>query len=306
MENERINTIGQFFKINYHHKYVKLAIDGGFTCPNRDGKISSKGCIFCSERGSGDFTGNIDTNENQSIENQILAQKKMIDGKWKDAKYIAYFQNFSNTYDSVSNLKEKFDTAIHCEGIEGLAIATRADCLSDEIIELLKTYNVFWVELGLQSSHIETRKWYQGGIEIKAFEAGYKKLHKEQIPTVLHIIAGAPQESKEDFLQTVKYVNQLNPFGVKFHMLNVLKNTPLADIYAENPFELISKEVYVDWVCDALEILDPQITVHRLTGDGPKALLIEPKWILNKRAVLNGIQKELLKRKGYQGIYFEK
>jgi len=295
---------------------------GGFTCPNRDGKVAIGGCIFCSEKGSGEFTGNFTGNHSQKasknfescnrvindveqpIKLQIEAQKKILSEKWAAKDYIAYFQSYSNTYDTPLHLKTLYDKALSCEGVKGLAIATRSDCLEPEVIELLKSYltlPVFWVELGFQTAKETSRIFLNLHISMKAFDLSMQQLKAAGIPVVLHVIAGLPGEKREDFLESIRKINAYKPFGIKIHMLNILKETSLAVFYEREPFTLLDQETYISWVCDALMILDPEITVHRLTGDGAKELLIAPMWIKNKRAVLNGIQKEMTLRNAFQG-----
>lgn len=301
-------SLNDYFKKQYGSKFVKLSLDGGFTCPNRDGTLSTEGCIFCSESGSGDFTGDLRGNKNVSFENQIQSQKILLGDKWANVRYMAYLQNFSNSYASPEQLDQIYGEALACEGVEGLAIGTRPDCIDDEIIDIFKKYKekgIFWVELGLQSLHEVSAKWMNRGYGIEIFESTYKKLKAAEIPLVFHLILGLPGESLEDFLQTVAFVNRLKPFGVKFHMLNVLKGTALESAYKEAPFPLLSQEIYTEWIVTALARLDEDIVIHRLTGDGPKDLLIEPRWILNKRSVLNGIQKSLKENNVSQGSFYK-
>ena len=305
---ERYLTINAFLKQKFDAKFVKLAIDGGFTCPNRDGTLSFGGCLFCSELGSGEFTGlNHESRCRQAtrdVVSQIDVQKRLMQNKWDSEHYIAYFQNFTNTYEDVSVLKSIYDSALMDPNIEGLAISTRADCVNDEVIELLKTYrslDVFWVEMGLQTTLEESRRYLNLHQSLSQFSKVAKKLKEAEIPLVIHVIAGIPNETKADFLKTIEYVNQLAPFGIKIHMLNILKGTALGRIYEERPFDLLTREVYIEWVCEALTYLSPEITVHRLTGDGAKNLIIEPKWVMDKRSVLNGISKYLSKHDFKQG-----
>jgi len=305
----RYLSLSMYLKEKYHKKFIKLSIDGGFTCPNRDGSVSFGGCIFCSEKGSGEFTGDFIRRRHhatldQPIRQQIEAQKKTLSKKWSSKDYIAYFQNYSNTYDTPYRLKRLYDEALSCEDVKGLAIATRADCLGHDVIAVLKSYlslPVFWVELGFQTAKETSRTFLNLHISMEAFEASMTQLKEANIPVVLHVIAGLPGETKEDFLESIRKVNYYKPFGIKIHMLNILKETSLGEQYVHRPFEMLDQETYIDWVCDALMLLDPEITVHRLTGDGAKDLLIAPMWIKNKRAVLNGIQKEMILRKAFQG-----
>lgn len=301
-------SLNDYFKDHYGAKFVKLSLDGGFTCPNRDGTLSTLGCIFCSESGSGDFTGDLAGNINVSFEKQVQSQKELLGEKWANARYIAYLQNFSNSYANPDILDEIYGKAFACEGIEGLAIGTRPDCIDDGQIEIFKKYKdkgIFWIELGLQTSHEKSAVWMNRGYELAHFEDIYHRLKVAEIPVVIHLILGLPNETLEDFLQTVDYVNALKPFGVKFHMLNILKGTALESFFKLTPFPLLSQEEYIEWVTVALVRLNEDIVIHRLTGDGPKELLIEPRWILNKRSVLNGIQKSLKENKVSQGCIYK-
>lgn len=304
--NERIVTLNTFFKNNHHQKFVKLALDGGFTCPNRDGTLSHKGCLFCSERGSGDFAGDL-KNPAASIREQLEQQKALLQSKWSNqVEYIAYFQNFTNTYKPINELEDLYDAAYSDPSVKGLAIATRADCITDDHIALFKKYlskGVFWVEIGLQTIHPQTHLDLNTHFNLGAFERVYRSLEQAGIPVVLHLIAGLPYEDHSDFMKTIQWVAKLHPFGVKIQMLNILKGTALWEQFLKKPFNLLSKETYIMWVADALEWLPRDVIIHRMTGDGAKDLLIAPQWILNKRAVLNGIQKELKRRNTYQGIY---
>ncbi len=305
-------TLNDYFKETFNTKVVKLSLDGGFTCPNRDGQLDTRGCLFCSELGSGEFTGdtmNTFIRTNSSIEAQIEAQKSLLKSKWEDPKYMSYFQNYSSTYKSIDELKVLYKEATRDEAILGLAVATRPDCISDDVVDLFESYSekgIFWVELGLQSIHEESIKRIRRHYSMALFEEIYQKLENKHISTVLHVILGLPGETRAQMLETVAYVSALKPFGVKFHMLNILKGSDLEAYYNEIGFHVLTLEEYINLVCDAIELLDPKITVHRVTGDGPKELLIAPNWIKNKRSVLNGIDKEFKRRGTHQGIYSNK
>ncbi|MDK2865804.1 MAG: uncharacterized protein PWP51_927 [Clostridiales bacterium] len=317
--SERYLSINAFLKQKFGSKFIKLSIDGGFTCPNRDGTLDRGGCLFCSEQGSGEYAGIVapefekaqasaSAQIESSISAQIESQKALVSKKWTARNYIAYFQNFTNTYDSVDRLKLRYDKALAEPEIKGLAIATRADCLDDCVIELLKSYRhlpVFWVEIGVQTSKQDSRDWLNLHQSLSLLESRVKALKEAGIPVVLHVIAGLPGETKEDFMATIAFVNRLAPFGIKIHMLNILKGTALAHAYGEAPFELLSRDVYIEWIVEALAHLRPDITIHRLTGDGPRALLIEPLWIRDKRAVLNGIEKQLREQSIVQGCQWQ-
>lgn len=297
--DKRYHTLDYELKKIFGEKTIKLSIDGNFTCPNRDGTIGYDGCIFCSERGSGDFT-----QRGKTIRSQIAEQKQFMSKKWKSNTYIAYFQNYTNTYDTVDNLRKKFYEALSCENIKGIAIATRPDCISDEIadfLEELKSKTFLWVELGLQSIHDKTAELIRRGYGLEQFNHAIEILKSKNIKTAVHLIMGLPGESKEQMLGSVKYISNLNIWGVKIHMLHILRNTALAEYYEKNPFIILSQEEYVSLICDALELLKEDIVVHRLTGDGKKSDLIEPRWTLDKLRVLSDIDKTLKIRGSFQG-----
>jgi len=300
--NKRYRTLNYELKKTFGKKVIKLSIDGGFTCPNRDGTIGNKGCLFCSEEGSGEFAGD----RRKTITNQMIQQKKLLEKKWNTDLLIPYFQSFTSTYDSVKNLKIKYDEAISFKGSLGLALATRPDCLEDEKIQLLSEYSeeyLVWVELGLQTMHKNSSELIRRGYNLEIFEDALKRLNKKNIKTVVHLIVGLPGESKSDIMETIKYISNQKIWGVKFHLLHVLKNTDLEEYYYKKKFELLEKEEYINIICDSLELLRDDIVVHRLTGDGRKSDLIGPRWSLDKLRVLSGIDMELKRRNTYQGIY---
>ena len=294
------NSIATVLKEQFGQRVIKISIDGGFTCPNRDGKVGIGGCSFCTGEGSGEFAAN----NSESINEQIKNQKN----KWpEESKYIAYFQSFTNTYAPCDILRTKWDEALSIDGVVGLAIATRPDCIGDDILALLDEFNqktFLWVELGLQTSNEQTAKDFNRCYDNSVFEKAMADLKNHNIKTVVHMIMGLPGESALDMLQTGKYVASFNPFGIKIHMLNVLSGSKLGEEYLkeEKRMHLLSKEEYIQIVCDILEIMPASVTIHRLTGDGPKDKLIEPKWALDKHSVLNDIQKEFSRRGTYQGI----
>lgn len=299
--DKRYHTLDYELKNVFGEKAIKLSIDGNFTCPNRDGTISNNGCIFCSERGSGDFT----SDKTKTISTQIYEQKEIMSKKWVSNSYIAYFQNYTNTYDSVENLRIKFYEALSCPNIKGLAIATRPDCINKEIIELLHEINsktFLWIELGLQTINEETSIFIRRGYKLATFDKAVNLLTKINIRVVAHLIIGLPNETKEQILKSAKYIDNLNLWGVKLHMLHILKNTDLEKYYKETYFHILSQDEYVNIICDILELLNPNIIIHRLTGDGKKSDLIEPLWSLNKLKVLSEIDRELKYRQSSQGI----
>lgn len=312
MDNKRYNTFNDELKRHFKQKVVKLSLDGGFTCPTRDNTKGSGGCIFCSQRGSGEFAGlfeNIDANADDKLEKikldaQIKNQISLLSKKWNDVKYIAYFQNYTNTYEKPSYLNTLYQKALSVKDVVGLDIATRPDCLGDDVLEVLDYYNkktYLIVELGLQSIHEKSEKFIRRGYDITVFEEAVEKLRKLNIQTVVHTIVGLPTEDKEDMLQTYRYLNNVDIQGVKIQQLNILKNTDLEKYYEKNKFSLMGADEYIEFVCDIIQILRDDIVIHRLTGDGAKDELIEPKWILNKRYVLNGIDKVMKQRNAHQG-----
>lgn len=300
--DKKYHTLDYEMKGFFGEKAIKLSIDGGFTCPNRDGTIGVRGCIFCSERGSGDFN----SESCKSISEQINEQREIMSRKWKSSTYIAYFQSYTNTYDTVENLRKKFNEALICENIKGIAIATRPDCISEEVLELLAELNektFLWVELGLQTINNSTVNLIRRGYSHDVFEKTAKMLKTKNIRTVIHLIMGLPGEDREQMLKNISYVSALRPWGVKIHMLHILQNTDLAKFYLNTHFNVMSHDEYVELICDSLELLNEDIVIHRLTGDGKKSDLIEPRWTLNKLKVLSDIDKELKKRNSRQGKY---
>lgn len=297
---ERINTLNQHYRQMFGEKVYKLSLDGGFTCPNRDGKLGTGGCIFCSAGGSGDFAAS----RSLSISEQLEAAKTVFGGKNTGKKYIAYFQAFTNTYGPLSYLKKIYTEAMEPAEIAGLSIGTRPDCLPDKTIDLLGGLNQVkpvYLELGFQTCHEDTARFIRRGYSNKVFEDAVLRAKKAGLNVVCHIILGLPGETKEMIYETIDYLNHLPIDGIKMSMLHVLKHTDLADYYEETGFPVYEQEEYIDLVIDCLERLRKDIVVHRMTGDGPKELLIAPLWSLNKRAVLNGIQKRLRERNTWQG-----
>ena len=298
LDNKRYHTLNYYFKNKYGKKTFKVSLNAGFSCPNKikDGH----GCIFCSRLGSGDFAGNIE----QDLKTQFNEIKKIMEKKWPNSYYIGYFQANTNTYAPVSELKEKYESIINLPNVVGLNIATRSDAISKECYDYLEELNKktdLIIELGLQSMHDNTLKFINRGHDLKNFEECVKELQKRNIKVVVHIINGLPGETKNDMLNTVKYLNSLNIDGIKIHMLHIIKDTDLADYYTSKPFHILTKEEYIDIVCEQLEYLDPKIVIHRITGDPKKEDLIEPDWLLKKFIVLNDIDKEMKKRNIYQG-----
>lgn len=297
LDNKRYHTLNYHYKNSYGKKTFKVSLNGNFSCPN---KINGKGCIFCSRLGSGDFAGNKD----KDLLTQFNEVKEIMERKWPNSYYIGYFQANTNTYAPLKELKEKYETILNLPNVIGLNIATRSDAISNSCYDYLeelskKTHLV--IELGLQSIHEKTLKFINRGHNLQNFENAVKELQKRNIEVVVHIINGLPNETKEDMIETVKYLNNLKIDGIKIHMLHIIKDTDLADYYQEKPFHILTKEEYIDIVIEELEYLNPKIVIHRITGDPKKEDLIEPTWLLKKFCVLNDIDKEMLKRDTYQG-----
>lgn len=299
--NKRYHTLDYYYKNRFHEKVFKVSLNAGFSCPNIDGKVGYGGCIYCSKTGSGEFAGN----KEDSLEKQFLEIKNMMLKKWPKAKYIGYFQARTNTYAPVSELKKMYEKILNQENVIGLNIATRPDAISDECLDYLKELNkktYLTIELGLQTTKEETTKLINRCHSLQCFENMVKKLRERNIDVVVHIINGLPYETKEDMLNTVKYLNKLDIQGIKIHMLSITKDTPIEKMYKEEKFKLLSKEEYIDIVVDQLELLREEIVIHRITGDPKLDELIEPTWLTKKFCVLNDIDKEMVKRDTYQGI----
>ncbi len=295
-----INDLNSYLKQKFGHKVYKLALNGKMTCPNRDGTKGNRGCIFCSEGGSGEFAAD----ENKPIFEQIEDAKRLIHHKLSDGRYIAYFQAYTNTYAPVDYLRKLFTEAINHPEIEVLSVATRPDCLNQEKIELLAELNRIkpvWVEMGLQTVNKESIKFIRRGYENKVFENVTESLISYGIDVIVHMILGLPGEGREEILNTVQYINQFKIQGVKLQLLHVLKGTDLEQYYYEHGFHIYSMEEYTNIVFETIEHLRKEIVIHRLTGDGPKALLIAPLWSGNKRKVMNYIRNEIKRRDITQG-----
>ena len=298
--NDRFYSLNNYLKETFGHKIYKVSLDGGFTCPNRDGTISSKGCLFCSDRGSGEFTGE----RGNSITKQIEEQLEFISGKNENNNVIAYFQNFTNTYAPIEYLKKIYYEALSHEKVMGIAIATRPDCLSDEVLNLLSEINnkfFLWIELGLQTAKNNTAEIINRGYKTSCYIEACEKLNSRNIKFVTHMIVGLPFETKEDIINTAQLINNVNSWGIKIHLLYILKNSPLEKYYNEYKFKVFEKDEYTDIVTEIISILNPNIVIHRLTGDAKKEDLFLPLWSADKRGVLNDIQKKLKSRNIYQG-----
>lgn len=295
---------------NYHlrqqfgEKIMKIPLDAGFDCPNRDGKVATGGCTFCSERGSGDFAGD----RKDDLITQFQTIKERMHKKWKSGKYIGYFQAYSNTYAPVEQLREMYEVILAQEGVVGLSIATRPDCLPDDVVEYLAELNertYLWVELGLQTIHQRTADLINRAHDYECYIEGVNKLRKHNIRVCTHIINGLPLETPEMMMETAKEVAKLDVQGIKIHLLHLMKRTPMVKQYEKGLLEFLDLDTYVNLVVDQLEILPPSMIIHRLTGDGPADMVIGPMWSLKKWDSINGIEKELERRNSWQGKYFQ-
>lgn len=298
---KKYNTLSDYYKKIFNSKVIKISIDGGFTCPNKDGTCGIGGCIYCSNTGSAEFAGD----KRKTPKEQFNDVKSRLNKRKDNIKYIAYFQANSNTYDKVEILKEKYESVLSLKDVVGLSIATRPDAITDECIEYLSELNkktFLTIELGLQTIHESTSILINRCHSLNCFEEMVKKLRKHNINIVVHIINGLPYETKEMMIETIKYLNKLDIQGIKIHALSVLKNTKLEQMYKEEKFKLLTKEEYIDIVCDQIEYLRNDIIIHRLTGDPDPKDLIAPSWINEKIFILNEIDKTLNSRGTYQGI----
>lgn len=304
LDNKRYHTLNYFFKNKFNCKVYKVSLNGGFTCPNIDGTKGYGGCIYCSKSGSGEHGGD----PSMGLITQFNSVKEVIDKKWPNSKYIAYFQARTNTYAPLSVLKEKYETVLKIDNVIGLFIATRCDAITDDTLDYLEELSkrtFLTIELGLQTIHEKTSKLINRGHTLKEFDDMVKKLRERKINVVVHIINGLPYETKEMMLDTVRHLNTLDIQGIKIHMLNIVRDTPLEKLYEKEKFHLLTKEEYIDTVISQLEILPPEIVVHRVTSDPDMETLIEPKWLVKKFCVLNEIDKEMVKRDSYQGKYYK-
>ena len=295
-------SLDAYFKNTFQHKCYKIALDAGMTCPNRDGSLGSRGCIFCSAGGSGDFAASAG-----SIDAQLAEGLAKFGDKKVGSSFMAYFQAYTNTYAPVEKLRAIYTEALSHPDVCGTSIATRPDCLGDDVLCLLQELTLafpdklLWVELGLQTIHPETARYIRRGYPLFVFEEAVRKLKDINIPYIVHVILGLPGEQKSSMYGTIEYLNNFAPFGIKLQLLHVLKNTDLATDYANGLFSTLEKDEYLDILIGCMERLSPEIVIHRVTGDGPKDLLIAPTWSLNKRDVLNSLHREMKQRNSYQG-----
>ncbi len=302
--NKRYYTLDYFYKHKFNSKVCKISLDGGFTCPNKDGKVGIGGCIYCSKSGSAEYAGD----KRKPLIEQFNDVKKVMIKKWPQAKYIGYFQANTNTYAPVDVLKEKYEPILKLDNVVGLSIGTRCDAISEECLEYLSDLNkrtFLTIELGLQTIHDETSKLINRCHTLKCFENMVNELRKRNINVVVHIINGLPYETYDMMIDTIKYLSKLDIQGIKIHALSILKNTELEKLYKKTHFKIMSREEYIKTVCDQLEYLREDIVVHRLTGDPMVSELVEPTWLTNKTTILNDIDKEMKRRDSYQGIKYK-
>ena len=301
---KRYHSLDYELKKVYGSKLYKLSLDGGMTCPNRDGTLGTRGCIFCSEGGSGDFAAPLSASVAEQLEAAKSRILKKLPGK-RDIRFIAYFQAYTNTYGPVSYLRELFTQAINHPEVAVLSIATRPDCLGPEVLQLIAELNSIkpvWIELGLQTIHENTARFIRRGFPLKVFEDAVFKLHELGIGTVIHTILGLPRETKHDMLETMEYIGKLPVQGIKLQLLHVLRGTDLGMLYEDGSFsDILSMDEYIDLVISCLELLPKELVIHRITGDGPKKLLLAPLWSTDKKQVLNRIHRELKEQDTWQG-----
>ena len=301
LDNKRYHTLNYFYKNKFGIKVFKVSLNGGFSCPNLDGRIGYGGCIYCSKSGSGEFGGD----KEDSLEEQFLKMKKVVNKKHIPCKYIGYFQARTNTYASLDVLKEKYECILKQDDVIGLNIATRCDAISEDCLDYLEELSkrtFLTIELGLQTIHEKTSILINRCHSLKQFEDMVVKLRKRNINVCVHIINGLPYETEEMMLDTVRYLNKLDIQGIKIHMLYIIKDTVIDTMYKKERFKILSKEEYIDIVIKQLELLRPEIVINRITSDPDKETLVEPRWLVDKCQLLNDIDKEMKRRNTYQGI----
>lgn len=302
-------ALDAYLKNTYGEKLYKIAIDAGFTCPNRDGSLGRDGCIFCSAGGSGDYA--VKTAEYPSVSEQLAAGISLFHHKKTGARFIAYFQAYTNTYGPLPRLYALYREALNEPSVAGISIATRPDCVSEDVVTmltgLLAEYpdKFIWVELGLQTIHAETAALIRRGYPLSVYDACVSMLHGAHIPVVTHVILGLPGELKEHMLSTIEHLNRQAIWGIKLQLLHVLQGTGLAKLYAQGAYQPLTQEAYTDLVIECLEHLSPDIVIHRLTGDGPQGLLLAPRWSLDKRGVLNTLHRTMKQQDAYQGRLYK-
>lgn len=303
--DKRYHTWNYHLKNHFGEKVFKISLDAGFDCPNRDGTVASGGCTFCSERGSGDFAGD----RRDDLVTQFHTIKERMHQKWPQGKYIGYFQAYSNTYAPVDVLKEMYEVILEQEGVVGLSIATRPDCLPDDVVEYLAELNertYLWVELGLQTVHERTAQLINRAHDYQCYIDGVNKLRKHNIRVCSHIINGLPLETTEMMMETVREVTKLDIQGIKIHLLHLMKRTPMVKQYEKGLLKFLEFDEYINLVCDQLEIIPPEVIIHRITGDAPAEMLIGPMWSMKKWEILNAIDRTLKERNSWQGKFYKK
>lgn len=296
-------SLDAMLRLRFGEKVYKITLNGGMTCPNRDGTLGNKGCIFCSEGGSGDFAGSPSLSIPAQIEQQIQAirQKRPV------RRFIAYFQAYTNTYAPIPRLERLFTQALLSPRVCGISVATRPDCLPDEVLALLTDLKqrfpdkFIWIELGLQTIHEKTAAFLRRGYALPCFETAVRRLARADIPVIVHVILGLPGEDEAKMLETIRYLNGILPFGIKLQLLHVLEGTDLAACYLKGAFQALSKDAYLNLLVNCLERLSPEIVLHRVTGDGPGRLLIAPLWSKNKKDVLNSLHRQMRLEGRFQG-----
>ena len=300
---KRFYSLNEYCKQTFGEKVYRLSLNGGMTCPNRDGTLGYGGCSFCSEGGSGDFAADYQV----SVSAQIAEAKTRIQQKTDCHHFIAYFQAYTNTYAPIQHLHRIYTEALEEPDVVALSIGTRSDCLSDEVLDLLEELSKrkpVWIELGLQTIHPSTHQLLNTHTTVEQFDSAVIKLHARGIPVITHVILGLPNETKSMMKQTLTHISKLPVSGIKLQLLHILKDTQLARTYETNPFTLFELEEYCDFVIDCIELLPPKMVIHRMTGDGPRKLLIAPLWSTDKKRVLNTIQKRFKERNTWQGKYY--
>ena len=303
--NKRYYTLDYYYKHKYGCKIAKISLNMGLTCPNKDGKVGYGGCIYCSKLGSGEYAGD----KNKPLKEQFDEVKNVMIKKWPNAKFIAYFQANTNTYAPIEKLKKVWEEVLTYDNVVGINISTRPDAIEKECYDYLEELNKktnLVVELGLQTINDKTSKFINRCHDLNSFETALNELNKRDIKVLVHVMFSLPYETKDMMLDTIKYLSNKNIWGIKIHMLHILKETLLAKIYEQEKFPILTKDEYVQIVCDSLELLPENIVINRLTGDPKVDDLIEPFWLVKKFCVLNDIDKEMTKRDSYQGKMYKR
>ena len=303
--NKRYYTLDYYYKHKYGCKIAKISLNMGLTCPNKDGKVGYGGCIYCSKLGSGEYAGD----KNKPLKEQFDEVKNVMIKKWPSAKFIAYFQANTNTYAPIEKLKKAWEEVLTYDNVVGINISTRPDAIEKECYDYLEELNKktdLVVELGLQTIHDKTSKFINRCHDLNSFETALNELNKRGIKVLVHVMFSLPYETKDMMLDTIKYLSNKNIWGIKIHMLHILKGTLLAKIYEQEKFSILTKDEYVQIVCDSLELLPENIVINRLTGDPKVDDLIEPFWLVKKFCVLNDIDKEMVRRDSYQGKMYKR